>query len=54
MSGALAWGTDTTTARHQSSLSGTPVMSVISNSGKHHDSKWCCKCSGALTLHEAD
>ena len=36
MSGALAWGTDTTTARHQSSLSGTPVMSVISNSGKHH------------------
>ena len=36
MSGALAWGTDTTTARHQSSLSGTPVMSVISKSGKHH------------------
>ena len=36
MSGALAWGTDTTTARHQSSLGGTPVMSVISYSGKHH------------------
>ena len=35
MSVALAWGTDTTTARHQSSLSGTPVMSVISKSGKH-------------------